>query len=261
MEFFAKDSLRINILPQLLDGSVGMKVFLESGGTELPYADIRAGKGSEFRYNNFSIIEDSSGGSVTIRPVVVGCLAVFTVITPDRGFKIELIRKNAQSPERIFELWQGENRFALSPVGLKKYSLDFEGDEISRTPPESADGLMLENAAAQGGIAMIEREIAELMEVRSTLAKRRAALREKLAWMEANSRLDGTGDLAEIKETFGVDEEIISCYLQEPGGEDVLKLVEDVRRGIAKIEDRIREFVAHRARKTADIEKSLRTGG
>jgi predicted nuclease with TOPRIM domain len=198
---------------------------------------------------------------VTIRPVVVGCLAIFTIITPSRGFKIELIRKNAQSPERVFELWQGENRFALSPVGLKKYSLDFKGDEISQTPPGNVEELKLENAAAQGGIAMMEREMAELMEVRSTLAGRRAALREKLAWLEANSRLDGTGDLAELKETFGVDEEIISSYLQEPEGEDVMKLVEDVRRGITKIEDRIREFVAHRGQKTTDIEKSLRIGG
>jgi hypothetical protein len=261
MEFFAKDSLRINILPQLIDGSADMKVFLESGGVESPYADIRAGKGHEFRYNNFSVTEDQEGGCVTIKPVVVGCLAVFTIAAPGRGFKIELIRRGSGSPERVFELRQGANRLALSPVGLKKYSLNFEGEEISQTPPERADDLMLENAVAQGGIAIMEREIAELMAIRSSLAERRAALREKLEWLEANARLGDAGELAEMKETFGVDEDIISQYMQEPEVSDVLKLADDVRNGIAKLEDRIREFASRRERKTADIEKSLRIGG
>jgi hypothetical protein len=261
MEFFAKDSLRINMLPQLLDGSAGLKVYLESGGTDLSYADIRAGKGSEFRYNNFSIAENPADDSVTVKPVVVGCLAVFTIKAPGRGFRIELIRRDAGSPERVFELRQGKNRLALSPVGLKKYSLNFEGEEISETPPERSGELKLENASAQGGIAMTEREIAELMAIRATLAGRHAALREKLAWLEANSRLGEPGELADLKETFGVDEEIISCYLQEPEEEDVLKLAEDVRRGIVKLEDHIRRFAARREQKTADIEKSLRIGG
>ena len=261
MEFFAKDSLRMNILPQLLDGSACMKVFLESGGTESPYADIRAGKGPEFRYNNFSVTEDRGSGCVTIKPVVVGCLAVFTIVTPGRGFKIELIRRDARAPERGFELRQGENRLALSPVGLKKYSLNFKGEEVSRTPPGGVDELRLENAAAQGGIAIMEREIAELMAVRSALAERSAGLREKLAWLEANSRPGDVGELAELKETFEVDEGIISRYLREPEVEDVLKLTEEVKRGIAKLEDYVREFAARRERKTADIEKSLRIGG
>jgi hypothetical protein len=266
MEFLAKDSLKINMLRQLLEGGAKMGVFLESEGVERLYSEIREGREGVFKYSNFDVRENEADGSVTFTPRVAGCLAVFRLVPPSSGdFKIEIVRGGAASPEYAFALAPGENSLALSPIDTKRYSLVFSNGTgapsafalLADASPPSADGLAAENAAARGGIAILERRIEDLTAERAVLAARMAVLRSKLAWLEAALKSDRDGELAELENTLGIDREILSLYLDEPGGEDTMKLLEDVRAGAAKLEDRIREYAARRGRKTADIEKSL----
>ncbi|MDR1943237.1 MAG: hypothetical protein LBQ19_00280 [Synergistaceae bacterium] len=277
-EISAKDSIRTDILSAVLDGRAEMTVYLESDGRDAPYSEIRDGKGPAFRHNNFSVNE-TPDGYLTLIPVVVGCLAVITATLPPSfgSGKVEVIRKGAPSPDVVLDLRPGVNRIVLSPIDMKKYSMAFEpGREgasgaplAARQAPEEddatardgqADALRAGNAALQGDIAILEREIADLKERRAALSARKRALASHLEWLSSNSGEDGEAELSELKGTFGVDEEIISHYLSD-AGEEAMKLVEDVRSGIRRLEDQIREFVEKKALRTREIEKSLKTGG
>jgi hypothetical protein len=243
-----------------------MGLFLESENAERPYSEIREGQGRAFRYNNFDVQEDEAEGTVTFTPRVAGCLAVFRLVPPPGGgFKIEIIRRSAAAPERVLPLAPGENRLALSPIDTKRYSLVFRNKETAPPRPPSGaagtpDALLTENAAARGDIAILERRTAELTAERAALGEKIAVLADKLAWLEAGMKNGGDGELAELGNTLGIDGEILSFYLDEPESEDTMKLLGDVRAGVAKLEDRIREYAARRERKTAEIERSLMAG-
>jgi hypothetical protein len=262
IEVFAKDRIRIKVLSDLMNGLAEMTVYVESEGRELPYAELRAGREPAYRYNNFSVTESAEDDCVVFCPVVVGCLAVISVSVarPRAGSGMSLFRRDAATPDFEAGFGKGKNRIVLSPIDMKRYAMIFESgvSGADASARERDDALAAQNAALRGDIAMTELEIAELEAANAELAVKKSALRERLEWLSANSG-DAPGELDDLRETLDVDEEIIACY--ETPGEDVLRLIADVRSGIAKIEDQIRIFVGKKEARVREIEERLRTGG
>jgi hypothetical protein len=270
---FAKDNIELNILSALLDGSAEMTLYLESDGKEVPFASIRR-EGPSYRYNNFNVREN--GGTVIFCPVVVGCLTIFTVtVRPPAsgGFRLEVIRKGEEAPAYGFTMGIGKNKFALSPIDMTRYEVCAETTEGGRDSPEASpvppspssgsaperrrEELVRENASLQGGVALLEREIAELEARKASLAEKKQIMKKRLEWLSANVEGEESREVGELKETLGVDEAILACYEDAPGVEELLA---EVRAGIEKLEDQIRIFVRRRQQKTLDVEKKLRGG-
>jgi hypothetical protein len=270
---FAKDNIKLNILSALLDGSAEMTLYLESDGKEVPFVSIR-GEGPSYRYNNFNVREND--GAVAFCPVVVGCLAVFTVTirsSASGGFRLEIVRKGEEAPAYGFTMGIGENKFALSPIDMTRYVVRAETTESECDSPEASpipsspsseptperrrEELVRENAALQGDVALMEREIAELEARKTSLAEKKRLMKERLEWLSANVEGEESREVRELKETLEVDEEILACYGDAPGVE---KLLAEVRAGIGKLEDQIRIFVRQRQQKTLDVERKLRGG-
>jgi hypothetical protein len=165
----------------------------------------------------------------------------------------------------------GRNRFALSPIDMKKYLM--RAESAGGDTPDSAQAptgastpelRVLENAALKGGNLLLEREIAGLQAEKESLAERGRRLRENLKWLSDNLEGEKAKELEDLKATLEVDEEVLRYYLDEnenmqntqniPG---VVELIAEIKTGIGKLEDQIRTFVQQRQKKTLDIERKL----
>jgi hypothetical protein len=274
LQVYAKDRIKINVLSDLKAGRAQVSVYLESDGRDMPYAELNPANASAFRYNNFNVTETPEDDSVTFCPVVVGCPAVITLSVPAAAASpgaVSLFRKDSLAPELTHELAQGKNRVALSPIDLKRYVLLFEPagacapesdskTEADPSLPARAEALRIGNASMEAGAAAMEREIADLEARRAALSERRKKLRERLEWLSANSG-EAPDELDELAAIFGVDKEILAYYEDPEPDSDVLKLTEEVKSGIEKLEEQIRLFVTRKEAKNGEIERQLKTGG
>lgn len=267
-EFFKKDSIKFYFLKEAIDGgTVSFRLFLESGGTERDFRDIRA-SGGTYRFNNFNVSEDTAGNCVAFCPNVIGCHAYFAISTKNPA-RVEIIRNGAGTPAESFDLECGVSKLEFWPQGTTKYILKVY---LSKPSPvltekvkkreDAINQLDMLNALLQKDVDALEIRGSELGRKNKELAEKKRNLTSHLDRLQEEFDKDYSkfsADVADISARYKIDAEILRLYADK----EVVPIEELLRRAeddVRQIEEQVRVFVEAQERKTAEIEKELKIG-
>lgn len=124
-EWNSKDSVSFELYKEVIEGKKAQfLIWLESDNKEVDLVDLRA-DGTEYRFNNFVIKENSDNNTITFCPNIAGCPAYFR-INSSEPFHMSITRKDGSSgDESTFQA--GETKLELNPAGMRMYKVNVEG--------------------------------------------------------------------------------------------------------------------------------------
>lgn len=267
-EFFKKDRIKLYFLNEVVDGkTVSFRLFLESGGAERDFQDIRV-SGGAYRFNNFGVSEDAADNCITFCPTVIGCYVYFSIAAKN-PVRVEIVRNGTDIPAEAFDLGCGVSKLEFLPQGVKNYVLKVSLSQPSPILTEKVrkreyainqlDGI---NALLQKDVDALEERRGELERKNRELAERKRGLTSHLDRLQEEYDKDYSefgAQAAEISARYKIDAEILKLYADKEVTpiEELLRKAED---GVGQVEAQIRVFVEAQERKTADIERELKIG-
>ena len=147
-DLFVRDTLRINILKELMAGNISLAVQLDNGAIESYATQIHSDMGRVKVYGNFNMSESVDGEVLTIRPISVDRVmkAVPAMAGGISGKEIALVRSATKQVENTYpfdetfmglELVPSENKYILrleyadSPTAFRPNSLLFRRKSLS----------------------------------------------------------------------------------------------------------------------------------
>ena len=128
IQVYSKDSLKLNILNDVLNGVVNLSFQLNDGNSE-DYASSIHKEGKRVQvYGKFNISESPTGDILTIRPIMIDCSLkiLFQTNVSFSGKKISLIRSTTKSVEQEFEITSETSYIELIPQGKKHYAMSIK---------------------------------------------------------------------------------------------------------------------------------------
>ena len=128
IQVYSKDSLKLNILNDVLSGMVKLSFQLNNGNSE-DYASSIHKEGKRVQvYGKFNISESPTGDILTIRPIMIECpLKIsFQTNVSFSGKKISLIRSTTKTIEQEFEISSETSCIELIPQGKKNYIMNIK---------------------------------------------------------------------------------------------------------------------------------------
>ncbi|MDE6024276.1 MAG: hypothetical protein K2G45_02380 [Lachnospiraceae bacterium] len=130
-DILSKDYIKLNFLSEIVNTkAVSMNVYLEIDGVEKDFLDVRTAEKNAYRFNNFNVSEDASSNCLTFRPVVIGCLAYFKIIS-NQTLRIEIVKNGTNSVAQSFDISAGETKIEFDPQGTSKYVMKVNQISVS----------------------------------------------------------------------------------------------------------------------------------
>ena len=123
IEVFVKDSLKINMLQELLSNSVTLEFQLNNSPSQNYSTQIHQNGRRVQVFGKFNISEDPAGEFLTIRPVMIDAtLKIIPIISSGINHKkISVVRSTTKQVEREFDLTSDVTSIELVPVDKQKY--------------------------------------------------------------------------------------------------------------------------------------------
>lgn len=120
-----KDIIRLNFLKEINDKTVSLKLFLEVDGKEKDINEIKQTGQTEYRFNNFNVIENSADNKITFNHNVIGCLLYFKINTTSK-LSIDILKKDTNAVANTIEILPGETKITFNPNANKQYDITVE---------------------------------------------------------------------------------------------------------------------------------------
>lgn len=159
IELFGKDSIKLNILKELISGDINISLSL-GGGVYQDYISQIHREGSQLQVlGKFNLSEDPSGTVLIIRPIAVSGTLKVTFGFSGHAFENEktlsVYRRATKSVERTYDIGQTLSSVEFIPQGNVKYLLRLTYSDKGRNESDAgnsssapAQGMPSETAAA-----------------------------------------------------------------------------------------------------------------
>lgn len=247
-EVFVRDTIRLNILKELLAGSVSLAVQLNDGTIENYAAQIHSDTGRVKVYGNFNMSESIDGEILTIRPIAVdrALKAVPAMAGELSGKTISVVRSATKTEEHSYPFDDTFMGMELVPSD-NKYLLRLEyADTI---PQEETVSEMPVTEPVQE--AVTENPIKEESQTQE----------EKLQKIEEEYQKDydsAQNEIQEYQKRFEIDSTVLEYYKNKD-----VKPIEDIFKEISdklnEAEKQIALFIQAKQKKTMEIEGSIKS--
>ena len=144
IELFGKDSVKLNILKELVSGDINISMSL-NGGVYQDYLSQIHREGSRMQVlGKFNLSEDPNGDVLTIRPMMVSGVLTVTVGFSGQPFsgekKVSVFRSATKTIERKYDVNDMLTSVEFIPQGNVKYMLRLTyGDAESEALPDEPE--------------------------------------------------------------------------------------------------------------------------
>lgn len=268
-----KDSLKLNILREILGGQIGLKMKLDTDAAQDYAAEIRREGSRMCVYGGFNLSEDPSDGILTIRPAAAGhtLKIAFRYAAPFAGGKVSVFRRASKCVEQEYDMTESLSYLTLRPRENGQYTLLFlyaEGavptsndmpkeQTITINPPAPP-------AAFDGELSRVESDIQTQLQLQDDWAQRRQSAldyRAKLERIEAEYQKDYsalTDDIEEMKSRMQADAAVIEYY-KDRDFTPIETLFDEINAKLDEAEAQIRLFIEAKQRKTMEIESAVKS--
>lgn len=239
-ELFVRDTLRINILKELMAGSATLAVQLNEGEIENYATQIHSDTGRVKVYGNFNMSESIDGEVLTIRPISVDRVmkAVPALSGGISGKEIAIVRSSTKQVENTYPFDETFMGLELVP-SENKYILKLEYADNAQTeqpviqeekPVIQEEKPVVQNPVKDEKIQKIEEEL-------------------KKDYKQAEVQLE------ECKTQLEIDKRVLEYY-KDKDVKPVEEIFKEIQQKLDEAEKQIALFIQAQQKKTMEIEGS-----
>ena len=246
-ELFVRDTIRINILKELMAGSATLAVQLNDCEIENYATQIHNDMGRVRVYGNFNMAESIDGEVLTIRPISVDRVmkAVPAMSEGISGKEIAIVRSSTKQVENTYPFDETFMGLELVP-SENKYILKLEyADNVQTEQPVIQD----ENPVIQEEQRVIEEEQPVVQN---------PVKDEKIQKIEEELKKDykqAEVQLEECKTQLEIDKRVLEYY-QNKDVKPVEEIFKEIQQKLDEAEKQIALFIQAQQKKTMEIEGS-----
>ena len=246
-ELFVRDTLRINILKELMAGSATLAVQLNEGEIENYATQIHSDTGRVKVYGNFNMSESIDGEVLTIRPISVDRVmkAVPALSGGISGKEIAIVRSSTKQVENTYPFDETFMGLELVP-SENKYILKLE----------YADNAQTEQPVIQEEKPIIQEEQRVIQEEKPVVQN--SVKDEKIQKIEEELKKDykqAEVQLEECKTQLEIDKRVLEYY-QNKDVKPVEEIFKEIQQKLDEAEKQIALFIQAQQKKTMEIEGS-----
>ena len=239
-DLFVRDTLRINILKELMAGNISLAVRLDNGAMESYATQIHSDMGRVKVYGNFNMSESVDGEVLTIRPISVDRVmkAVPAMAGGISGKEIALVRSSTKKIENTYPFDETFMGLELVP-SENKYILRLE----------YADSIQTEQPVIQEEISVVQEEQPVVQE---------PVKDEKVQKIEEELKKDYTAaqtQLDECKTQLEIDKRVLEYY-KDKDVKPIEEIFKEIQQKFDEAEKQIALFIQAQQKKTMEIEGS-----
>ena len=232
-ELFVRDTVRINVLKELMAGSVTLAVQLNDGEIENYATQIHSDMGRVRVYGNFNMAESIDGEVLTIRPISVDRVmkAVPAMSGGISGKEIAIVRSSTKQVENTYPFNETFMGLELVP-SENKYILKLE----------YADTVQSEQPVIQEEIPVVQNPVKD----------------EKIQKIEKELQKDykqAEVQLEECKTQLEIDKRVLEYY-KDKDVKPVEEIFKEIQQKLDEAEKQIALFIQAQQKKTMEIEGS-----
>ena len=241
-DLFVRDTLRINILKELMAGNISLAVQLDNGAIESYATQIHSDMGRVKVYGNFNMSESTDGEVLTIRPISVDRIlkAVPAMSGGISGKKMELVRSSTK---------QVENTYPFDETFMGLELVPSENKYILRLEQEEKPVIQEETPVIQEEKPVIQEEKPVIQETVKD---------EKVQKIEEELKKDYTAaqtQLEECKTQLEIDKRVLEYY-KDKDVKPVEEIFKEIQQKLDEAEKQIALFIQAQQKKTMEIEGS-----
>lgn len=279
-ELLARDTIKINVLKELMAGTVTLAVQLNDGPIENYATQIHNDMGRVRVYGNFNMSESVDGEILTIRPISVDRVlrAVSAMSDGIAGKEISLVRSATKKVENTYpfdaafmgmELVPSENKYILRLEYADSASQE-EVPAIQEEIPavqEETHVIQEEIPAVQEEVPAIQEEIPVVREEVSVIQEETPAVQEEMPVSSEEDKLQKIEEelqkdyapaetqLEECKKRLEIDSRILEYY-KDKDFKPVEEVLKEITAKLDEAEKQIALFIQAKQQKTMEIEGS-----
>ena len=255
-ELFVRDTIRINVLKELMAGSVTFAVQLNDGEIENYATQIHSDMGRVKVYGNFNMAESVDGEVLTIRPISVDRVlkAVPAMSGGISGKEIALVRSATKKVENTYPFDETFMGLELLP-SENKYILRLE---YAESVQEEMPVVQEETSVIQEETPVIQEETSVIREETSVVQEIPAVKDEKIQKIEEELQKDYSKaevQLEECKKQLEIDERVLEYY-RDKDVKPVEEIFKEIHQKLDEAEKQIALFIQAQQKKTMEIEGS-----
>lgn len=253
-DLFVRDTLRINILKELMAGNISLAVQLDNGAIESYATQIHSDMGRVKVYGNFNMSESVDGEVLTIRPISVDRVmkAVPAMAGGISGKEIALVRSATK---------QVENTYPFDETFMGLELVPSENKYILRL--EYADSIQTEQPVIQEEIPVVQEEIPVIQEETPVIQEEQPVVQEpvkdeKVQKIEEELKKDYTAaqtQLDECKTQLEIDKRVLEYY-KDKDVKPIEEIFKEIQQKFDEAEKQIALFIQAQQKKTMEIEGS-----
>lgn len=260
-ELFVRDTVRINVLKELMAGSVTLAVQLNDGEIENYATQIHSDMGRVRVYGNFNMAESIDGEVLTIRPISVDRVmkAVPAMSGGISGKEIAIVRSSTKQVENTYPFNETFMGLELVP-SENKYILKLE----------YADTVQSEQPVIQEEIPVIQEEQPVVQEEKPIIEEEKPVIQEeipvvqnpvkdeKIQKIEEELQKDykqAEVQLEECKTQLEIDKRVLEYY-KDKDVKPVEEIFKEIQQKLDEAEKQIALFIQAQQKKTMEIEGS-----
>ena len=236
-ELFGKDSVKLNILKELLSGDINISLSLD-GSAYKDYISQIHRNGSRMQIlGKFNISEDPSGEILTFRPIMVSGILKITFGFSGNAFenekKLSIFRSSTKTIESKFDIKDNLISVEFIPQGNIKYILrltyrESEQNTGSAQPSDSHDNLRLhQNPPTQHSSFVQSLDDFDEPAASSEAQPERASVHQStpvIAHNSSASRVESDSELDEIQNKIRASEDKLKRLRErKASAKDILK--------------------------------------
>ena len=260
-DLFVRDTLRINILKELMAGNISLAVQLDNGAIESYATQIHSDMGRVKVYGNFNMSESVDGEVLTIRPISVDRVmkAVPAMAGGISGKEIALVRSATKQVENTYPFDETFMGLELVP-SENKYILRLEyADSIQTEQPviqEEIPVIQKETPVIQEEIPVIQEETPVIQEEQPVVQE--PVKDEKVQKIEEELKKDYTAaqtQLDECKTQLEIDKRVLEYY-KDKDVKPIEEIFKEIQQKFDEAEKQIALFIQAQQKKTMEIEDS-----
>lgn len=267
-DLFVRDTLRINILKELMAGNISLAVQLDNGAIESYATQIHSDMGRVKVYGNFNMSESVDGEVLTIRPIAVDRVmkAVPAMAGGISGKEIALVRSATKQVENTYPFDETFMGLELVP-SENKYILRLEyADSIQTEQPviqEEIPVVQEEIPVVQEEIPVVQEEIPVIQEETPVIQEEQPVVQEpvkdeKVQKIEEELKKDYTAaqtQLDECKTQLEIDKRVLEYY-KDKDVKPIEEIFKEIQQKFDEAEKQIALFIQAQQKKTMEIEGS-----
>ena len=290
IELFGKDSVKLNILKELVSGDINISMSL-NGGVYQDYLSQIHREGSRMQVlGKFNLSEDPNGDVLTIRPIMVSGLLKVTFGFSGQPFsgekKVSVFRSATKTIERKYDVNDMLTSVEFIPQGNVKYMLrltygeperpavaapdltespdDFDvlTSPVAEEPPKpEPPASPAPPAPADPEPATPEEDVTAAEERLEKLRERRKSAKELLTKLEAEYEKDYDEyqrELEEYRQQYNVDQSVIEFY-RDNDIQPIEDIMKELSEKLTQAEQQIRLIILGRQKKTMEIETQVKS--